>query len=301
MTRPEIPTSPLDGHRRGLILMTVSILCFAGGSLIFKAAGNMAGVTGWTLTIARAVMGLFIVFVVFWPRGSFEPAHLVKNPLLILRGVLGGGNLVILYLVLLKLGAGRAVVLNCMYPIFASLLAAIFLKEKLRPVQLFWMGLAFFGLTLITGVWQNGGSINGYYALGILGAFIAGCVVVTDPPPLAPGAHSHDFLRPVLLRAAGGIRSGHRAPHRARSAGAGRAGLRRDCGQRRSAHHDAGLSALARGAGGEHAALPAGGDGARGRGIPRRALHPARHARRRPDRAGVPPDGPVQVPACSRQ
>ena len=178
MNRPEIHTTPLDGHRRGLILMVMSIVFFAASNLIFKAAGDMPGVSGWTLTLTRGVIGLAIVAVFFWPRGSFEPTHLVKNPLLVLRGLLGGGNLVILYVVLLKLGAGRAVVLNCTYPIFASILAAVFLKEKLRAIQLLWMGLAFFGLTLITGMWQNGGRIDIYYALGIFGAVVAACVVV---------------------------------------------------------------------------------------------------------------------------
>jgi drug/metabolite transporter (DMT)-like permease len=178
MNRPEIPTPPLDGYRRGLLLMALSILLFAGSSLIFTAAGRLSGVSGWTLTVARGLLGLLIVGIFFWPRGHFQPTHLVTNPLLIARGVLGGGNLTLLYITMLELGAGRAVVLNCTYPIFASILAAIFLKEKLRVVQLLWMGLAFFGLTLVTGLWEHGGTINGYYALGILSGFIAGCVIV---------------------------------------------------------------------------------------------------------------------------
>ncbi|MBC2596294.1 DMT family transporter [Ruficoccus amylovorans] len=178
MRQPDSQTSPLDGRHRGLLLMVMSIVFFAASNLVFKAAGDMPGVSGWTLTLARAVMGLLIVAVFFWPRGRFEPEHLVKNPWLILRGVLGGANLVLLYVTMIKLGAGRAVVLNCTYPIFASILAAVFLKEKLHAVQLGWMGLAFFGLTFITGMWDNGGHIGIYYALGILSGVIAAGVIV---------------------------------------------------------------------------------------------------------------------------
>ncbi|MGE9294399.1 MAG: DMT family transporter [Puniceicoccales bacterium] len=178
MKRPESQTSPIDGHRRGVLLMVLSIFLFAASSLIFKAAGDMPGVTGWVISLARGAVGLGIVVVFFWPRGQFQPTHLFTNKLLVLRGILGGGNLTLLYMTMLELGAGRAIVLNCMYPIFGSILAAIFLKEKLRGVQFFWMGLAFFGLTLITGIWEQGLDINGYYALGVLGAFVAGCVIV---------------------------------------------------------------------------------------------------------------------------
>lgn len=150
----------LDRHRQGVILMSLSILFFATNSLVVKAAGSLPGVNGWTATALRGFVGLVIVMVFYWPRRQFEPAHLVTRPLLILRGILGTIGTVIFYISLFHLGAGRAVLIACTYTVFGTVLAAIFLKEKLRPMQIGWMALSLLGLSLITGIWQGGGSLT---------------------------------------------------------------------------------------------------------------------------------------------
>ncbi len=159
--------------------MALSILCFSANSLVVKAAGSMPGVNGWTATALRGAVGILIVMAFYWPRRQFQPAHLVTNPLLFLRGILGTIGTVIFYISLFHLGAGRAVLIACTYTVFGTLFAAVFLKEKLRPAQLAWMGLSMLGLTIITGVWQGGGRLSFYDVLAVVGALAAGAVVVT--------------------------------------------------------------------------------------------------------------------------
>lgn len=168
----------LDGHRQGIVMMLLSIGLFASSTLVVMAAGSLPGVNGWTATAMRGFVGLIVVGILFWPKRQFQPAHLLQNPLLILRGVLGSIGTAIFYITMLELGAGRATVICSTYVVFASLLAVVFLKEKLKLSQLGWMAVALLGLTFVTGFWESGGSLSFYDGLAVFGAVVAGGVVV---------------------------------------------------------------------------------------------------------------------------
>lgn len=168
----------LDGHQQGLVFMLLSIVLFAASTLVVMAAASLPGVNGWTATAMRGLVGLVIVGVLFWPRRQFQPAHLLQNPLLILRGVLGAIGTATFYLCMMELGAGRVTVIGSTYTVFASLLAVVFLKEKVSLAQLLWMTVALLGLTLVTGFWEGGGGNPVWDAIAVAGAVVAGGVVV---------------------------------------------------------------------------------------------------------------------------
>jgi drug/metabolite transporter (DMT)-like permease len=77
-----------------------------------------------------------------------------------------------------KLGAARAVILNLTYPVFASIIAAIWLKEKLRRAAVFWMIIGLCGLAVFL---SDDGKLmhpSPYDLLALFGALMAGWVVV---------------------------------------------------------------------------------------------------------------------------
>jgi drug/metabolite transporter (DMT)-like permease len=78
----------------------------------------------------------------------------------------------------MKLGAARAVILNLTYPIFASGIAAFWLKEKLSRVAVMWMFVAFCGLVIFL---SDEGQLlkpTAYDLLALAGAIGSGWVVV---------------------------------------------------------------------------------------------------------------------------
>jgi drug/metabolite transporter (DMT)-like permease len=126
----------------------------------------------------RFLVGFAVLFGFFYARGGFQPLHMLTNPLLILRGILGGFGVWIFYLTVIKIGAGRATFISNTYVVFGAAMAAVFLKERLTPRLLVSLVLAMVGLALLTGV-TDLQAPGAYEWLGILGAIIAGAVVVS--------------------------------------------------------------------------------------------------------------------------
>ncbi|MFK7910882.1 MAG: DMT family transporter, partial [Akkermansiaceae bacterium] len=74
--------------------------------------------------------------------------------------------------------AGRAVIINLTYPIFASIIAAIILKEALSKRKLGWIIAGFGGLVVFLGDQSLADGISKYDLLALLGAVFAASVVV---------------------------------------------------------------------------------------------------------------------------
>jgi drug/metabolite transporter (DMT)-like permease len=163
-------------ERSGIGLMLGSVVLFAVNALLIRGL-NLAvpAADGWVASLFRGVIGLAVVAVFF--RGSFRPGHLFKHRLLIVRGLLGGFGILALYLTVVELGAGRAVIINLSYPIFGSLFAALWLGETLPARSWAWMVAGFGGLLVFLG----GGldfHVGPYDLLALAGAVAAGGVVV---------------------------------------------------------------------------------------------------------------------------
>lgn len=99
---------------------------------------------------------------------------------LFLRGLTGGIAILIGLVSITKLGLGKGVVLICSYPIFASVISAVFLKERLRLFDIGAILTAIAGIYLIAYEEQQGFSLlvfGKYELLAVLGAVIAGIAV----------------------------------------------------------------------------------------------------------------------------
>lgn len=163
-------------ERTGIGLMLGSVVLFAVNALLVRGLSlAVPAADGWVASLFRGVVGLTVVALFF--RGSFRPSHLFKHRLLMLRGLLGGFGILALYITVVELGAGRAVIINLSYPIFGSLFAALFLGESLPTRAWAWMFAGFGGLLVFLG----GGvdfAIGPYDLLALVGAVAAGAVVV---------------------------------------------------------------------------------------------------------------------------
>lgn len=162
-----------SSQRQGILLMLLSIVLFAVNVLLLRAIAA----DGAVASIFRGAVGWLVILVAFHRRG-FEPRRLFASPMLLLRGVVGAAGILLFYVTIPHLGAGRAVILNLTYPIFGAVMAAVWLKESLQGRQLAWMLVGLVGLGVFFAGSAFHGGITRYEVLAVLGAIVAGVAVV---------------------------------------------------------------------------------------------------------------------------
>ncbi len=158
--------------------MLASIVFFAVNVLLLRAISLAAPVVdGSVASIFRGLVGWMVLAVAFRGRG-FEPRRILASPMLLLRGIVGAGGILLFYVTITHLGAGRAVILNLTYPIFGAWMAAAWLKETLRAGQVGWMLVGLAGLGVFFAGSAFAGGVTRYELLALLGAVVAGVAVV---------------------------------------------------------------------------------------------------------------------------
>jgi drug/metabolite transporter (DMT)-like permease len=170
--------SPLS-DRRSIFLMLLSVILFAVNTLLIRGISVFApAADGWVAALFRGVFGLFVVAVCYGFGRGFEPKRLIGSRLVMIRGVIGAIGILCFYISVTKLGAARAVVLNLTYPAFATIIAALWLKESVSRAAVGWMGVGFGGLVLFLSEKGQLTRLSPYDLLGLVGAALAGWVVV---------------------------------------------------------------------------------------------------------------------------
>lgn len=161
---------------RGIALMLFSTAGFTCNILLVRALGHDEAVSAWFLVCIRFITGFTVVSVVY--RRSFAPRHLFTNPLLVWRGVVGGLATGLTYLMIVKLGAGRATFIGNTYVIWAGLLAVWMLRERFRPALATGCVVTLTGIALLTHVVSTGLHPQFYDVVALLTAFGAAFAVV---------------------------------------------------------------------------------------------------------------------------
>ena len=155
------------------IFAACGFFCIAGSLIKF---GSYISV--YKLVFFRFFIGLCLVAA----AAMSGRVKLVFNnkKLLFLRGLAGGIAVFIGILSITKLGLGKGMVLVSSYPIFASILGAIFLKERLRVINYAAILTAMVGIYFIA---YNEGRdftllvFGKYELLAVLGAVVAGVAI----------------------------------------------------------------------------------------------------------------------------
>ena len=132
----------------------------------------------YKLTFFRFVIGLGLIATAAM-SGKVRLVF-VNKKLLLLRGLIGGTAVFLTLLSINKLGLGKGVVMINSYPIFGSIISAVFLKERLRLFEIGAILTALVGIYFIAYDEQNGFSLlvfGRYELLAVLGAVLAGFAV----------------------------------------------------------------------------------------------------------------------------
>ena len=129
----------------GLVYMAGSALCLSVMSLLVKIVGQRLPV--FEIVMARSV--LMLTFAFGHLRWLGHPLWGTNRRLLVLRGVIGFGALCCFYYAVTHLPLADATLLHFLNPVFVAILAAIFLGEAVRPLELGGIVASLAGVVLI--------------------------------------------------------------------------------------------------------------------------------------------------------
>ncbi len=159
--------------------------------MLFIAANTMFCVMGglirWADEISafKIAMFRFLMGMVLLGSGAlFRKIELrfVRSPFLFMRGLTGGLAIFILCLSIQKLGIAKGTLIVYSFPIFASILGAIFLRERVGAVKAIAIACAFFGIYLLGANGSEQGAAGRhpylYEAIAVFGALMGGTAVV---------------------------------------------------------------------------------------------------------------------------
>ncbi len=158
--------------------MAVSLACFTGNSLLLKTLA-VRHVDPWMSMLVRATLGLLVTVVLFAPAGSLKLRRSFQSWLLASRGVLGALGTAAYYTTVGPLGPGKATLIGNTWCVFAAIMAAFVLHERLGVIKVLGILLALFGLGMLTGMTPGSLTEFGYYeTIALVGAVLAAAVVV---------------------------------------------------------------------------------------------------------------------------
>lgn len=159
--------------------MLLSILFFALNTLAIRGiALHFPACDGWQVTLFRGLAGTLIAFALYGGNRGMRFASIFDRPLVFIRGLIGAIGVVCFYITVINLGPARAVVLNLTYPIFAAILAAIFLKESLSTFRIIWIVIGFLGLLIFLSPKTELNGFSFYDAIALLGALLSAIVIL---------------------------------------------------------------------------------------------------------------------------
>ena len=181
--------------------MLLSTLSFAFMNAIVKYLVNFST---FQLVFFRSIGSLLITYSFLKSKGIPQWGN--QKKLLILRSLVGLTSMILFFWGLHYISMGSAVTLRYISPIFAALLAVVFLKEVIKPIQWIFFFMAFVGVFLIKSFDSSGSSFG--VLLVLLAAFFSAIVYILIAK-IGSGDHPvvvvHYFM--LLATVVGGIGS----------------------------------------------------------------------------------------------
>lgn len=181
--------------------MLISTLSFAFMNAIVKYLVNFST---FQLVFFRSIGSLLITYSFLKSQGIPQWGN--QRKLLILRSLVGVTSMILFFWGLHYISIGSAVTLRYLSPIFAALLAVVYLKEVIKPIQWIFFFMAFAGVFLIKSYDSSGSSFGVFLVL--LAAFFSAIVYILIAK-IGSGDHPvvvvHYFM--LLATVVGGIGS----------------------------------------------------------------------------------------------
>lgn len=164
--------------RKGTLWMLLSLTCFTGNALLIKHCSTDRHIDPWFTMGFRFAIGLFITYTLFGRSGAFQVRRVFLNRLLVSRGVMGAFGTAAYYFSVGPLGAGKSTLIGNTWTVWAAILAAVVLHERLGLVKFLGILIAVSGLVLLTDISPNSLMHDGKWELLSLGGAILSALVI---------------------------------------------------------------------------------------------------------------------------
>lgn len=160
-------TKPLNAlFSPGVKLMLIASIAFAWMNVSVKSIGH---IPVFEVILFRAVITLIISYAILKKR-KVNPWG-THHKFLIARGVFGAIGLVCYFYTLQHMHLANAIVIHYLSPIFTTLIALMFLGEKVRRIQWLSFAISFTGVIMVKG-FANVSTLD--FLIGMAGAFFSG-------------------------------------------------------------------------------------------------------------------------------
>ncbi len=172
------PPAPRIDMRRGTLWMLVSVACFTANALLIKHLSTDRHIDPWLTMSFRFAIGLFMTAILFGSSGGLRIRRSFTSWLLASRGVMGAVGTAAYYTSVGPLGAGKATLISNTWCVWAAILAAVMLHERLGLMKLLGIAIAIAGLGLLTDISPASLSHSGRWELISLGGAVTAALVV---------------------------------------------------------------------------------------------------------------------------
>ncbi|WP_394351711.1 DMT family transporter [Winogradskyella ludwigii] len=159
--------------KKAIQYMIISALAFTFLNVFVKSLNNFSV---YQIVFFRALGSLFFT-IPFLLKNKISLLG-NKKGLMIMRSVVGLISMVLFFMSIKYIAMGTAVSLRYIAPIFATIFALFILKEKIKPIQWLFFGIAFAGVLILKGFDDTEIQITGV-VLALTSAVFAGLVYIT--------------------------------------------------------------------------------------------------------------------------
>ncbi|MCC6817602.1 MAG: DMT family transporter [Bacteroidia bacterium] len=150
----------------GVKLMLIASVGFACMNASVKYISH---IPVFEVILFRSIITLLISYITLKKR-KVNPWG-THHKFLIARGLFGAGGLICYFYTLQHLQLANAIVIHYLSPIFTTLIAMLFLKERVKGIQWLAFGISFTGVILVKG-FANISLLD--FLVGVLGAALSG-------------------------------------------------------------------------------------------------------------------------------
>lgn len=136
----------ISNRTKGIIFIIMSAFGFAMMSAFIKLSGDLPT---FQKTFFRNIVAVIIAFILIIKNNESFFGKKENQKLLVLRSVFGTIGVFLNYYSIDRLILSDANMLNKLSPFFVIIFSSIFLKEKIKPNQIFALAIAFMGALFI--------------------------------------------------------------------------------------------------------------------------------------------------------
>lgn len=122
------------------------------------------------IILFRSIFSLIFSYAFLKSQGVYVFGN--NKKLLVIRGVVGSIGLITFFYTLQKIPLASAVTIQYLSPIFTTILGIFLVKERVKPIQFFYFGLAFLGVIVVQGFDPRVDLL--YASIGIISALFSG-------------------------------------------------------------------------------------------------------------------------------